>query len=297
MKSSLLKSIFTMAVTVAFVASCATKAATPPVPAPVVEAPAAPAKVAKQRTVVTKVPFLVKESSFYSDGLADEYIVYKLDEGKKNAVEKASYDASRPDPVTRIMSEYKDGRLAAESTYESDGKLRGRRELAYDGAGRLVSERSLDAKGKVQSSSSYGYDAKGRKAEWRALDATGAAKATSTYAYGPDGLVGVEMRDAGGKKTGTIALEYALGMLAKRSYFGADGALQKFEAYAYDGKLLSSVENRRADGSFASKTGYAYGPMGELVKAVEYDSSGAAGAYSTYEYLVREDSSTETYYE
>ena len=312
MKRSLFVSIFTSAVIALILASCASKAP-PPAPAPAqappaVEAPAptpepaaveqaAPVKVAKQRTVVTKVPVLVKEATYYSDGQPDEYFVYKLDEGKKNVVEKDSLDTTRPDPVQRLLSEYSDGLLTVESVYESNGALRSRRELSYDAQGRLAQERTLDAKGKVQSSSAYAYDAAGRKIEWRVLDSSGAVKATSSYTYGTEGMLGVEMKDAADKSTGKIKLEYAAGLLAKRSYLGSDGTLQKYEAYSYEGGLLASVEYRRADGSLSSKTAYSRGPLGELVKAVEYDASGASGPYSTYEYVVREDSAIETYYE
>jgi hypothetical protein len=302
MKSSLAISIFAIALTAIIASGCVTKgpspSATAALAAPQAAAkPAVPVKVAKERTVITKVPVLVKEASFYSDGLADQYTLYKLDEAKKGVLEAQSYDAARPDPVQRVVSEYKDGRLSAEITYESDGKLRGRRELSYDASNRLILERSLDGKGKPQSSSAYDYDAKGRKVEWRAMDANGTVKATSSYVYGLDGLASVAMKDSGGRAAGTIKLEYAGGKLAKRSYFGADGALDKYETYAYDGGLLASMELRRADGSFVSKTAYAYGPMGEMVKSTELGSSGSPGNYVQYEYVVREDSAIETYYE
>jgi hypothetical protein len=308
MKSSQPASISVIMLAGALVAGCASKtpspveSLTPPAPAPAVAAPAetpakAPAKVARQRIVVTKVPVLVKESSFYSDGLPDQYVVYKLDNAKKNLIEKDSYDASRPEPVQRLVAEYRDGLLVAESVYESDGSLRSRRELSYAAAGLLAQERLLDSKGKAQSSSSYAYDASSRKTEWRAMDASGSVKATSAYAYGAQGLLDVTMKDGAGRLTGTIKLEYAGDKLAKRSYYGADGALQKYEAYVYQGGLLSALEYRRADGSLVSKTAYSYGPSGELLKAVEQDASGKAGAYTTYEYAVREDSSTETYFE
>ena len=105
------------------------------------------------------------------------------------------------------------------------------------------------------------------------------------------------MKDAGGKTTGTIKLDYLNGKLAKRSYIGANGALQKFEALVYEGDSLSAVEYHRADGSLASKTVYSYDTMGALDKTAEFDASGKAGVYSTYKYIVREDSSIETYYE
>jgi hypothetical protein len=297
MKSPLPASLFTMLISVILVVSCVSKPAAPVAAAAAPPVTEAPAKVAKQRSVVTKVPVLAKESHFYADGLLDSYDLYKLDAAKKDLVEKDSFDVSRPEAVLRLVPEYKDGLLSAESVYESDGKLRSRRELSYDASGLLVQERSLDAKGKQQSASTYSYDAKGRKAEWRALDGSGAVKASSAYIYGADGLARIEMKDSGGAATGSMKLEYKGGKLAKRSYFGADGALQKYEVYSYDGAQPSSIEYRRSDGGLVSKTAYSYGSLGEVVKAVEYSASGAPGASTTYEYVVREDSSTETYYE
>lgn len=271
-------------------AGCATKAAVP------VSSPAkAPGKATKERIVVTKVPVLVKETSSYSDGLVDEYIVYKLDGAKKAVVEKDKFDASRTDPIERMVLEYKDGRESAETVYEADGKLRSRRELGYDAAGLLLMERQLDAQGKALSASAYRYDDKGRKTEWRVLDGSGAVKAVSSYSYGKDGQSGVEMQDSGGAVTGGIRLDYADGKLAKRSYFGADKALQKYEAYAYAGGRISSVETRRADGSLVAKVAYEYGKLGELVKATNYSAAGSVSGYTTYEYVVREDSATEIY--
>ncbi len=158
----------------------------------------------------------------------------------------------------------------------------------------------LDANGKVQSSSAYAYDAAGRKTEWRVLDGSGAVRAVSSYTYDKNSLVGIAIMDSGGKVSGTIKMEYADGLLVKRSYFGPDGALQKYESYVNyvnAGGLQVSLENRRADASLASRVAYEYGPAGELIKSSEFDSSGALKGYTSYEYVMREDSSVETYYE
>jgi hypothetical protein len=269
-----------------------------PGPAKPAATPKAQAKVAKKRTVLVKVPVLVKETTFYSDGLVDGYVVYKLDGERKFAIERNKYDASRAEPIERAVLEYKDGRAVAESLYESDGKLRSRRELGYDSAGRVASERLTDAKGAVLSSSSYAYDGSGRKIEWRALDGSGATKALTTYAYGAEGLASVEMRDSAGAVTGTIKSEYKDGKLVKRSYSGSGGEPLKSEVYVYAaGAQPASLEMRRSDGSLVARTAYEYGGLGEVLKSTEYLPSGSVSAYTTYEYVVREDSSTETYFE
>jgi surface antigen len=258
-----------------------------------------PAKTAKTRVVQVKVPVLVKETTRYADGLVDSYTVYATDAGAKRLLEKNKYDPSRGAPIERTAYEYENGRQKAESVYEFDGSLRSRRELGYDSAGRLATERLLDAKDSVISASAYAYDPSGRKIEWRVLDASGAVKASTVYAYGPYGPVSAEMRDAAGAVTGRIASEYEGERLVRRVYAGQSGEVQKVESFAYAGQspAPSSVELRKADGSIIVKTAYEYGSLGEVVKATELLPSGATGSYTTYEYTMRTDSVTETYFE
>jgi hypothetical protein len=268
------------------VASTAPAVAPEPVPAP---------KVAKQRTLIVKAPILVKESSFYPDGLLDEYVVYKYDDTKTRLLEKSTFDAARPDPTEREVSEWKDGKLAAETVFDADGKIKLRREYAYTAAGKLASERVLDAKGKLQSSSTYAYDAAGAKTEWRAFDGEGLLKAVTSYAP-----TRIEMKNSGGALTGSISIETGPGGVPLAyTYFAADGTKQKIEIYFYatGSAVPAAIETRRADGTVTSKTSYAYGSLGELVKSVTVDGSGGVRDTRSYDYAIREDSRIETYYE
>jgi hypothetical protein len=258
-----------------------------------------PAKMAKTRVVAVKVPVLVKETTYYADGLVDFSTVYTTDAGAKKLLEKNKYDPSRGAPIERTTYEYENGREKAESIYEFNGSLRSRRELGYDSAGRLATDRLLDAKDSVLSASAYAYDASGRKIEWRVLDASGAVKASTVYASGPSGPTSAEMRDAAGAVTGKIVSEYEGKRLVRRVYASQTGEVQKFESFSYAGQspAPSSVELRKADGSLVAKTAYEYGGYGEVVKATELLSSGAVSSYTTYEYVVREDSVNETYFD
>lgn len=299
MKRSLLRGFALLAGAALALSSCATAA--PPAEVDAESAasesdwPAeAPAKTAKQRSVTVKVPVLVKESSFYADGLLDEYIVYKYDDSKTRLLEALTYDAARPEPIERLACEWKDGRKAAESVFDAEGKLKLRREFGYDAAGRLLSERVLDARGQAQSSSSYAYDAAGQKTEWRAFDGSGALRALTLYSE-----KAIEMRGSGGAATGSILLERLPdGRISKRSYLAADGSTQKVELYLY-GKAPGpeAIETRRADGSLASKTSYAYGEAGAVLKSATLDGGGAVRDSRSYEYALREETRTETYYE
>jgi YD repeat-containing protein len=259
---------------------------------------AAPVKVKKERTLVVRTPVLLKETTFYPDGLVDTYSIYAYDETQSKLLEKKSFDPARSDPIERVVSAYQDGKLSAEEVYDADGKVKLRREFALDPAGRVATERLLDAKGAVQSSSTYAYDAAGNRTEWRVLDAGSVLRAVTSYSYEGGKLVLIEMRGTSGAKTGSIAVEYgASGLEIKRSYFAADGSLQKFEARVYEGSRLVALETHRADASLSSKVAYAYGPDGELLSATETDSASAVREIRKFEYRIREDQKTEVYYE
>jgi YD repeat-containing protein len=257
-----------------------------------------PQKQRKERTVTVQVPVLVKETSFYADGLVDEYFVYKYDAGLTVLLGKDSYDASRPDPIERMVTEVEAGRIKAEASLGPDGKLRFRVERSWDSAGRPIAERTFDAKGGLQSSSSYAYDAAGNRVEWKAFDGKGILKATTRYNHENGRLVLIDMRDGSGNRIGTIAVAYdAAGHVVKRSYLAGDGSLQKTEESTWNGALLTSVETKRADGSLLSKTAYAYGELGQVLSSVTTDSSGAVKDKRAFEYSIRQDQKTEVYWE
>jgi hypothetical protein len=307
MKLSLLSASAIFAGSAALFASCASAGGSPAAAGTATKAvsaatsdtegaavPAAAQKVAKTRTVVVKTPVLAKESVFYADGVLDRFTIYAYDESKTRLLETASYEESRPEPVERVVSEWKDGRLASDTVFESEGKVKLRREYGYDAAGRLASARVLDAEGQTRSSSTYLYDDTGAKIEWRAFDGAGLLKAVTRYSP-----TRIDLLDAAGVAKGAIAIETGPGgRIVKRSYVGVDGSLQKVEAYLYAATPQPAAkETRRADGSLVSRTSYAYGPLGELVESRTEDGTGALREFSRYEYYLREDSKTETYYD
>jgi len=254
--------------------------------------------VAKQRATVVKVPMLAKWTSYYPDGLIDQYVMYKLSEDMLTVLEEATYDASRPEPTQRTLYSYTGGRLAEVAVYEAEGDLRSRKAVSYDSSGRLVSEKTFDAKGAALSSSAYSFDASGRMAEWRALDADGVVRALVAYQWKDGKLAAIRMADSAGAPSGSVDLEYGPdGSLSRRYYRDAVGKLQKYEAYSYDGGALSALERRRADGTLSSMSVYQIGELGERLSEANYDGSGAVLGTVKYEYKVREDAGTEIYYE
>ncbi len=278
-------------------ASCAggpAQAPDPKKPSP----PPVPEKVRKERIVTVKVPVLVKATSFYADGLVDEYTVYKYDAGLKLLLEKAVYDGSRPDPVERMATEIAGGRIKAEQSYDPEGKVKLRREYGLDAAGQVIEERVLDGKANLQSSSTYAYDAAGNRTEWKAFDGKAVLKAQTRYTYEKGRLVLIEMSDGQGHKTGSIVSEYdAAGLLQKTSYKAPDGSLQKFETSIWASGRLAALELRRADSSLTAKTVYTYGDLGQVLTAVTTDGAGNMKDKRVFEYSIREDQKTEVYWE
>jgi len=108
----------------------------------------------------------------------------------------------------------------------------------------------------------------------------------------------IEMKNAGGKATGSIKYESGDGgKKEKRSYLAADGALQKYEVAANENGRLKSLEVRRADGSLVQTTVYEYGSLGEVVSSALTDGAGRLRERKTFDYAFREDKKTEVYYE
>jgi hypothetical protein len=282
--------------------SCAGSAGAAPKEAAAVQpqaAPKAPEKQRKERLVPVQIPVLTKETSFYADGLVDEYYVYKYDAALQKLLEKDSFDPSRPDPVEKLLAESPAAGVAVESSYDADGKLRSRKETSLDAAGRVVQEKVSDSKGLLQSSSTYAYDAAGNRLEWKAFDGKGNLKAVTKYSYEKGKLVLIAMSDGSGAKTGSISVEYdAAGLPARKSYKAADGSLQKYESSAFEKGLPVSVETRRgSDNGLVMKVVYTYGDLGQVLTATTTDAQGAIKDRRSFEYGLRTDQKTEVYYE
>jgi hypothetical protein len=264
------------------------------------EAPKAP--VQKERTVIVRVPVILKETVFYPDGLVDQYMVYTWDASKQKLLTKVTFDPSRIDPVEKVQSDYGvNGLLVAETTYGSDGAVKSRREVTYgDGpVPLLLSERGFDAKGILQFSSTWEYDKKGNRTVWKAFDSRNALKAITNYSWDTkDRLVSIELRNGANILTGTIKVEYSAdGTGERRSYLASDGVLQKYElSLLKDGRVVR-FEIRRADDSLAEASDFTLGPLGERLAAVTMDGSGKVKEKRNAEFAVREDQKTEIYFE
>lgn len=239
-------------------------------------------------------PVLVKWTSFYPDGLIDQYVVYKLSSDLKLVLEEQVYDAARTEAAQKTVYDYAEGKLVRETVYEAEGVIRSRKEISYDPDWRVLSEKTYDAKGTVISSSVYAYDPTGLMSEWRALDGKGSVQAAVSYSWKNGRLTKIAMTDSSGALSGTVELDYTKdGFLAKRLYRDKSGKVEKYETYSYKGSSLVSVERHRGDGKLTMMTVYTVGDLGERLIETNYDGSGAVLGTIKYEYKVREEPGTE----
>jgi hypothetical protein len=237
---------------------------------------------------------LVKWTSFYPDGLIDQYAVYKLSGDLKLVLEEQVYDAARTEAAQKTVYDYAEGRLVRETVYEAEGVIRSRKDISYDPDWRVQSEKTYDAKGTLISSSVYAYDATGLISEWRALDGKGSVQAAVAYSWKNGRLAKIAMTDSSGALSGTVELDYGKdGLLVKRTYRDSKGKVEKYETYSYKGSSLVSVERHRGDGKLTTMTVYTVGDLGERLIETNYDGSGAVLGTIKYEYKVREESRTE----
>jgi hypothetical protein len=243
--------------------------------------------------VVVRTPVLVKQSSFFPDGLLDEYIVYTYAEDKTTLLKEDKFDASRPDPIEKTSYQYSDGRLVAKTVLDADGKVKYRHSFEIDAAGRITKDSAFDAKNKLQSISAYSFDSDGNRASWVTLDGNGAVLAETTYAYDGGRLVKIDIKNPSGSETGSIGVSYDYsGLPVKRSYFAADGSLDKYDSYQYADGNLAVEASYLASGAPASRIQYAYDADGAMVKKLSMNSSGKIVDSSTYEYVIKQSTTT-----
>lgn len=292
--------LLALAIVVASFASCSSvpSPVDEPVQAPVVRSTPEPDAVApvaqplppQPQEVTIHIPVLTKESAFFADGQLDQYTVTEWSPDLLRTLSLKTFDASRPDPVERIVYEYEGSALRAKTVLDAEGKVQYREEYAVDGRGLVTEERLLDPKGQVQSLSRYAYNEKGEKVEWRLFDGSGVLKTVTYYVYAEGLLVEVRVTEGSGATIASSRLEYdAQGRLVKRSYLGQGGALERSELYRYEGGFLAEYNALRADGSVEQRVVYEAGTEGAPAVATVYDGRGRVRLLKKFEYAFREE--------
>ncbi len=263
-----------------------------------VSAPPSPTPQRKERIETVRVPVLLKETSYFANGVLDRTVTYTYDASRRLLLEKTVQEPSRSEPTERTVYQYTGTSPASSVVYDSEGRQKSRTDLKVDPAGRVTEEVLSDAKGTPQSASRYQYDPSGLRTSRRTYDGTDALLAVSEYSYTSGRLAVVILKDSAERPAGRVEHEYdADGRLTLRVTFDAAGAVVQRERFAYSGGALTEERVERGDGRLERRTVYEIGPEGAPVKSTLYDGSGRVRDVRVYEYGFRTEERTVVYYE
>lgn len=258
----------------------------------------APEPQRKERVETVRVPVLLKETSFFANGVLDRTVTYTYDGTLKLLMEKKVQEPSRAEPTERAVYEYSGSAQTSMTTYDSEGMQKTRTAFKTDGAGRIVEEAVSDAKGNPQSSSRFEYDAAGYRTSRRVYDGAGALLAVSEYSYTAGRLAVLILKDSAERPAGRVEHEYdAEGRMILRVTFDSAGAVVQRERFSYTGGVLAEERLERGDGRVERRTVYEIGPEGAPVKSTLYDGAGRVRDVRVYEHAFRTEKRTVVYYE
>ena len=258
----------------------------------------APEPRRKERVETVRVPVLLKESSYFADGILDRTATYTYDTTLKFLLEKRVQEPSRTEPTERTVYEYAGTAPASISVYDFEGKLRMHTDFKVDAAGRVLQETVSDPRGTPQSQVRYEYDPAGLRTSRRVYDGAGALLAISEYSYTAGRLAVVILKDSAERPAGRVEHEYdPEGRLVVRVGFDPSGAVAQRERFAYAGGALTEERLERGDGRVERRTVHEAGPEGAPVKSTVYDGAGRIRDVRVYEYGFRSEERTVVYYE
>ncbi|NLJ46566.1 MAG: hypothetical protein GX430_08390 [Treponema sp.] len=258
----------------------------------------APEPQRKERIETVRVPVLIKEDSYFADGILDRTVSYTYDSALKLLLEKRVQEPSRAEPTERSVYEYSGTVPTSVSLFDYEGKLRTRTEFKVDASGRVIQETVADSKGNPQSSVRYEYDASGLRTSRRVYNGAGALLAISEYSYTAGRLAVVILKDSAEGPAGRVEHEYdSAGRLVLRITFDPAGAVAQRERFVYDGDFLAEERLERGDGRVERRRVYEKGPEGAPAKSTLYDASGRIRDIRVFEYGFRTEERTVVYYE
>lgn len=252
----------------------------------------------KERIETVRVPVLLKELSYFADGILDRTIHYAYDPTLKLLLEKKVQEPSRTEPTERTVYEYTGAAPASVSIYDYEGNLKTRTDFKTDASGRVTREIVTDSSGKLQSSVQYEYDPAGLRTSRKVYNSSESLLAVSEYSYTAGRLSVLILKDSAGLPAGRVEHEYdTMGRLVLRTTFDFSGAVARRERFVYTGDFLSEERQERGDGRVERRTVYEKGPEGAPAKSTVYDGAGRVRDVRVFEYGFRVEERTVVYYE
>ncbi|MDC7225560.1 MAG: hypothetical protein PQJ61_02220 [Spirochaetales bacterium] len=231
---------------------------------------------------IVKIPYVLKNTNYFSDGYIESYMVYTYDENMKVVREDLfdSFDEIIESAVSEVLE---DGSVKRE-LFDSRGILKSWRKTVNDGNENPIRIESYSADDELQTVSEYSYNEIGGKTLWRVLDADGIVISETRYLY-EDGLnTRIDIYDASMTLYEYFVNEYEDGRRVKNSHFDADGKLKAAIEYVYTEGAVSAEKYLRANGSTSRTVSYINDAEGSHLKAEYFDGNGKLKDWTETEY-------------
>ena len=224
-----------------------------------------------EEAVIKEVSLIAKETSYYSDGMLDEYTIYHYKENSTEILKEEIY-SSMDEMIECYVYTYQNGNLVKKASLSPDGNYRSSREYVYGDRNLLESESLFDENGLVQSVSKYVYDADNNKVKWDLYDGEGAMLAYNTYSYENNKNTWIDFYNPSGKLQKYTVIEYDSTLnKIKESFFHPNGKLENYITYEYEDGQLVLEKSCKAQGALTKNIEYEHDDNGNIIKIYYYN--------------------------
>lgn len=288
-----MKKIFTafLSISVLIIAGCATsQTGNAETDRNIMETNAAEEKDGEKAAVtkIVELPYIVRETSFFSDGYIDGYKVYTYNDDMSLAREDL-FDSFDEIIESIVFEELSDGTVK-KSLFDAGGSLQSWKMITSSPEGLVTKIESYNSEDKLQTISEYTYDSQGNKTLWTVYDGDKVVLSETEYIYEAGMNIRIDLYDAGLKLREYFVNEYSGGLLIKNTHFDENDKIKAVIEYAYTGSELTKKSYLRANGSISRTVKYTNDDKGSPVKLEYFDGNGKLKDWNEkeYEYISKE---------
>ena len=264
-----------LAISVMIFAGCATSSTEREEPEVQEKAASVEEKAAPEKTAVTRIvniPYLLKDTDYFSDGYIESYRVYSYNDDMSLAREDL-FDSFDELIESRVCEKINDDSVK-ESLFNTRGQLQSWQKIVSGVDGQVLRVESYNAEDVIQTVSEYEYDDYGNKTVWKVLNEGGVVLSETRYIYEGGLNTIIEIYDSSMKLYEYFENTYADGLLIKNSHFGENQKLMDAVEYEYDGSILTGEKYLRANGSTSRMVKYTNDEQGSPVKTEFFNGNG-----------------------
>lgn len=240
------------------------------------------------KKVVKTIDLLTKESSFFSDGVLDEYTELTYEEEGTNIISEELY-TDENELIEKRNFIYENGFLAKEEVYDSSENLQSYYVYKYDDDGNLIAELMYDNEDELQLKSTYEYDTTGKRVKWSIYSGDEALFSYTEYSWEGDKNSKTESFTPAGELD--VYFEYEFdpeGNRVKGTEYEANGDVLEFRTYEYENGNLVEEIVYRANGSVKRKVRYTNDDRGNPVEILYLNGADKVQERVTKEYIQRD---------